>query len=256
MSKNTQTGFTLVELSIVIVIIGLIVASITAGQSLVKQAQLRSLISEQEGVKVAINSFKLSYDALPGDFSNAAAYWTTNCRANASGATVTADCNGDGNKQILMAAGTTGESYMAWYHLSASGLYSGSFVPGAALTGSLAVNIPASKFSGAGMTIVYDESTTIGATKGDGSGAGGRNLTKNVLLFGGTVSADIANGTIFSATQVFGIDTKVDDGNPLKGTVIGVGVSGAAATDCIVAATPAYNVASTDVAPCAIAFPL
>jgi prepilin-type N-terminal cleavage/methylation domain-containing protein len=259
MSKNKQSGFTLVELSIVIVIIGLIVAAVVAGQSLVKQAQLRSIISEQEGIKTAINSFKLQYGGLPGDITNGSAYWVKGCLATGAIATDSdaSACNGDGNKQILLVAGDTGESYMAWYQLGRAGLYSGSFVPGAVLTGTLNINIPASKFSGAGITLVYDESTTLYATAGDGATSGGRNMSKNVILFGGAVSATLANGTIFSSPQVYGLDLKVDDGNPVKGTVQGVGVSGAtAASDCITTATSVYNLGATDASPCAVAFSL
>lgn len=83
-----NSGFTLLELSIVIVIIGLIVAGISAGQSLVRQAQLRQFTSNINQYKVAINSFTLQYDALPGDMDNTTSYWPT---------ASTADGNGDGN---------------------------------------------------------------------------------------------------------------------------------------------------------------
>ena len=68
-------GFTLVELSIVIVIIGLIVGGVTAGQSLVEAAKMQSQISELRKYEVAFNIFKLEYDAIPGDFSQASDYW-------------------------------------------------------------------------------------------------------------------------------------------------------------------------------------
>jgi prepilin-type N-terminal cleavage/methylation domain-containing protein len=265
MSKNKQSGFTLVELSIVIVIIGLIVAAVTAGQSLVKQAQLRAIISEQEGIKVAVNSFKIQYGALPGDLANASSYWPTTCSAAGAGAFVQAECDGDGNKQILLTNSNASESYMAWLHLSLARLFSGNFVPTIALLGTINSNIPASKFSGAGITLIYDDGTSD-ATAGDGLAAGGRDSTKNVILFGGAVAANKANGTIFSAPQVYGLDLKVDDGNPVKGTVLGAGVSAAVATGgCIywgaggVAETggdDVYNVGTTETSPCAVAFTL
>jgi prepilin-type N-terminal cleavage/methylation domain-containing protein len=264
MLKRTQKGFTLVELSIVIVIIGLIVAGVTAGQSLVKQAQLRSVITEQEGIRVAVNAFRLQYNALPGDFNNGSSYWSS-CGVSA------AACNGDGNKQILMSATTTiGESYIAWLHLSLAGLYSGSFVPtDTSVVGAIGGNIPASKFSGAGITLMYDltGAAATAATAGD-NGTAGRKSAKNVILFGG-VTAGIANGTIFSVNQAYSVDTKVDDGNPEKGTVLGAGVSAAIVTaGCIFWGAngadesgiayidDVYNYGSTDVAPCAIAFTL
>lgn len=94
--RDKQQGFTLVELSIVIVIIGLIVAGIVGGQTLVKQAQLRSVYADANKYKVAINAFKLEYNQLPGDMDNAHDYWP-GCN---SGATA-AQCNGNGNKLIV-----------------------------------------------------------------------------------------------------------------------------------------------------------
>ena len=75
LSQKKANGFTLLELSIVIVIIGLIVAGISAGQSLVRQAQIRGLTNEVAQMEVAFNSFRLQYDAIPGDMANAGDYW-------------------------------------------------------------------------------------------------------------------------------------------------------------------------------------
>lgn len=74
-SFKVTGGFTLIELSIVIVIIGLIVAGVVGGQSLVNQSKLRSQIAEFDKYKIAYNAFKLEYDAIPGDFNDASSYW-------------------------------------------------------------------------------------------------------------------------------------------------------------------------------------
>ena len=66
-----QEGFTLIELSIVIVIIGLIVAGVVGGQTLVLQAKIRSQISDFNKYKIAYNTFQLEYNAIPGDFNQA-----------------------------------------------------------------------------------------------------------------------------------------------------------------------------------------
>lgn len=66
-----QHGFTLVELSIVLVIVGLIIAGISMGSSLVHSAQLQSVITEQSNFIAAINSFRSKYSQLPGDMNNA-----------------------------------------------------------------------------------------------------------------------------------------------------------------------------------------
>ena len=73
---NKYNGFTLIELSIVIVIIGLIVAGVVGGQTLVKQAKLRSIITDVQKTQTIINTFFLEYGAMPGDMPNASNYWT------------------------------------------------------------------------------------------------------------------------------------------------------------------------------------
>jgi prepilin-type N-terminal cleavage/methylation domain-containing protein len=65
---NSHSGFTLIELSIVIVIIGLIVAGVVAGQSLVKQSKLYSIITDVSRYKVSVNTFRLTYNAIPGGY--------------------------------------------------------------------------------------------------------------------------------------------------------------------------------------------
>ena len=70
-----KKGFALIELSIVLVLIGLIVGVIVGGQSLVKQAKIRNLISDVNHVKTAMKSFKLKYKALPGDIRNIQSYY-------------------------------------------------------------------------------------------------------------------------------------------------------------------------------------
>lgn len=260
--KRTQSGFTLVELSIVIVIIGLIVAGVVAGQSLVKEAQLRAIISEQEGIRSSLNSFKLQYNALPGDMENALDYWANGCLNTGVLATASDadECNGDADRRVENAAGDTGESYMAWYHLSRANLYSGSFAPGTADAGSIGVNIPSSNFPGVGITLIFDDATSD-ATAGDDAASGGRELGRNVILFGG-VTAGPANGTLFSATQAFALDQKADDDSPITGSMVGVGVADVNATDCIddegtgATTDDNYNVDSTSATPCAIAFVL
>ena len=73
-SKNIKTlnffAFSLIELSIVLIIIGLLVAGITGGQSLIKSAKIRAFMNELNGYKQAVSSFYVAKDRLPGDLNN------------------------------------------------------------------------------------------------------------------------------------------------------------------------------------------
>lgn len=71
MPASCRHGFTLIELSIVLVIIGLIVSGILVGRDLIRAAELRADISGVEKFGQAINAFRLKYNCLPGDCANA-----------------------------------------------------------------------------------------------------------------------------------------------------------------------------------------
>ena len=64
---NNKKAFSLIELSIVLIIIGLLVAGITGGQSLIKSAKMRTIVTEIRNYEQALNSFYLLKDYLPGD---------------------------------------------------------------------------------------------------------------------------------------------------------------------------------------------
>jgi len=70
-----RSGFTLIELSIVLVVIGLIVGGVIAGQSLMRSSQLQSIISDQAKYVEAAKQFREKYGFWPGDFPNATTSW-------------------------------------------------------------------------------------------------------------------------------------------------------------------------------------
>jgi prepilin-type N-terminal cleavage/methylation domain-containing protein len=116
--KN-KAGFTLVELSIVLVIIGLIVAGVVGGQALIASARLSKQVQQLQQFKVSYNAFLLQYDAIPGDFGEATDYWPT--AGTASG-------NGDGRLEKSTGSTNTsggdfdGELPLFFEHLSLASL--------------------------------------------------------------------------------------------------------------------------------------
>jgi prepilin-type N-terminal cleavage/methylation domain-containing protein len=112
---NKKSGFTLVELAIVIVVIGLLVGGVLQGQELIKQAKLRAVINEQKNFERAVYSFQSKYNALPGDMPNAFQFFGANCGADTTDDSV--GCNGDGNG-IIEGYYPKSEGVKAWEHLS------------------------------------------------------------------------------------------------------------------------------------------
>ena len=70
--RRHQQGFTLVEVGVVLVIIGLLLAAVLKGQELIASARVNNLISSMNGYKAAINGFQDRYRIVPGDSSKAA----------------------------------------------------------------------------------------------------------------------------------------------------------------------------------------
>jgi prepilin-type N-terminal cleavage/methylation domain-containing protein len=241
MKPAMKAGFTLIELSIVLVIIGLIVGGVLVGRDLIKAAEARSIISDIEKYKTAVMTFRGKYDRLPGDCSNATTFFgaSSNCGA---GALAPGTCNGNGDGQItylwpgqsdpvtgaVVAAGPTpsftahtAEDVTFWQQLSLAhmieGLYSG--VNGSAgFTYVVADNpVPfSSRISGACYGIMY------GNDNSPGNRWGGLSTSENQFYFGGpgTPSVDVGcNAGIITPSQAYSIDSKIDDGMPTTGRV-------------------------------------
>src|SRR5436189_6124876 len=79
--NSTEGGFTLVEIAIVLVIIGLLLGGILKGQEMITQAKIKNVINDFNGISVAVTSYQDRYRALPGDDGNATARWTVQASA-------------------------------------------------------------------------------------------------------------------------------------------------------------------------------
>jgi prepilin-type N-terminal cleavage/methylation domain-containing protein len=113
---NNQKGFTLVEIAIVLVIIGLLLGGVLKGQSMIENAKVKSLANTAKSLTAAIYSYQDKYKAYPGDDPRA----TINL-PGASGGCVAADLvNGNGD-------GTIDEYFAALEHLACAGFITGAF---------------------------------------------------------------------------------------------------------------------------------
>lgn len=113
-------GFSLVEMAIVLVILGLLIAATVASTAMIGQAGVRAIIAEVSKIRIAKASFQGAYNLqLPGDLANAYDYWPGQCGDDSSSP---AGCNGNGNKKIGFANYENGyvEVYRFWQHLSLS----------------------------------------------------------------------------------------------------------------------------------------
>lgn len=109
--RNSQQGFTLVELAIVMVIVGLILGGVFKGQSLIDSARVRSISTEISGIRTAWYSFQERYRSLPGDFKNASMQIDSAAQP------------GNGNGRIDDSRERAG----VWQQLSLAGFIHGSF---------------------------------------------------------------------------------------------------------------------------------
>lgn len=103
MSRKKIQGFSLAELSIVLIIVSLLVAGVSGGSRLIEQTKLRSVISEVDEYKTALRTFKGIYGYLPGDMPNADSYWPS-CVVDASHTYNV--CNGNADDKLTFFGGT------------------------------------------------------------------------------------------------------------------------------------------------------
>lgn len=186
----TEAGFTLVEIAIVLVIIGLLLGGILKGQEMITQAKIKNVINDFNGVTAAVNSYQDRYRALPGDDATANVRWSTQgaVQGNGDGAIL-----GTYNNVPTGTPTTAQESNLFWWHLRLGG-----FVPGAVTAGLAAGLQPPNATNG-----IIGVQSSIGGT--------------NNLGF----SSNIVCSSNLPDKIAIAVDTQMDDGTPAAGEIRG-----------------------------------
>jgi prepilin-type N-terminal cleavage/methylation domain-containing protein len=235
MLPRYRSGFTLIEISIVLVIIGLIVGGILTGQNLIKAAELSATISQITKYNTAVNTFRLKYGNLPGDIPDPqASRFGFQARGSQPG-------EGDGNGILEGYSNSanfncgywesTGETITFWVDLSTTGLIDGGFNLGSTTanppstwsytTPSLSAYFPQAKLGNGNYIYVWSggwQATGWPCGTGDGNNYFGIAAISQLTTTG---QINTANLTL-TVMQAYNIDKKIDDGLPQSGRVMAV----------------------------------
>jgi len=230
MAKQSERAFTLVEISIVLVIIGLLVGGVLVGRDLIKSAEIRAQISQIEELKTAVNTFKVKYNYLPGDMPPSEAsqlgFFTYTGAFAGKGCTVVSGYSYGNNDGIINGSY---EYYPFWSHLSDAKLVKGTY-------GGTAGNLLKSNTSACGMDAgnpITSPSTTseylifvpmakISTFVGiQGNFYESPKMTRKIYI---TKKDNMFNifdlsSNSISAHDAYMIDSKMDDGLPTSGDV-------------------------------------
>jgi hypothetical protein len=187
-SIRGQLGFTLIEIAIMTVVVGLLLGGMLKSEQLITSGRVLHLISQQDKIKAAYLGFYDRFRALPGDYSQA--------RANIAGITgCGGDGNGDGRIEDASATPPSEEHLLVWEHLSKSGFLDGSYTCNS--TGS-ANTTPTNAF-GMFLELAWDaDYAAPGVTPS-------------------TARHNLKTGSQIPSNVLAEIDRKIDDGNAATG---------------------------------------
>lgn len=194
---HVQHGFTLIEIVIVLVILGLLLGGVLKGQELITSARVRNLITQQEGIKGAFFGFQDRFRSFPGDYASA---------SNALKCTTGIAClNGNGNGVIeanatpVVVGGVSSEIHeelLVWMHLMSAGFLNGSYVMTPGEAGAADANTPKNPYN-IYLQLVYDTSYANAEV----------GVNKHNLKTGAQIPVEI----------IAEVDRKIDDGNGARG---------------------------------------
>ena len=215
-------AFSILELAISITIIALIVTSVTVGVNIKNKLELSEVINDISEISTAVETFKETHGALPGDMFNAQAVF---------GVANTFDGNGDNDLEDTSPDDASSfEDLLFWQHLALAGLINGSYDG--------TTNGIGGRMEGPLKYSLYDAQKTT---------------ESGTLII--QVSKASSNG-LFTTKQAYDYDIKYDDSNPTTGAIQAADAADASAGDCVnTGTTPeSYNLGNNAGEPCVMRF--
>lgn len=213
-----QSGFTLVEIAIVLVIVGLLIGGVLKGQELINQAKIRNLVNDVNGVAAAVHGYQDRYRKLPGDDDQAQSRWAadTNILSGNGNGVVEGCYNASATCTAgVTTGGVTTESASFWNHLRAAGFIGGQ-------TGSGTQALPQNAVGG-----------YLGVQTGAAMGMG------TLVICSANIPGKLASA----------LDVQMDDGNPDTGRVRATAIAAPNALPAATASTAATRYADDDGTP-------
>lgn len=223
-----RSGFTLVELSIVLVIIGLLVGGVLAGKALIQQAEIRAATSQLQKFETAYNTFRLKYGCIMGDCANATDFFGANYMSYAC---TMPNGNGNGDGNGLIDSGGGGFWYCENEQASKS----------LALANLLPTSLTNACISWAGVFKGINDSCAI-FYRDDLNGQVTPIKVNTIAWLGYEPISGILKAAALSPVQARLIDEKIDDGKPTTGKFRGLDYfsnSGLVSNSC--STSGAYN---------------
>ena len=228
-------AFTLIEMSIVLLVIAIIIAAISASTHLLDAAKMRSVISLQQSLQADIKAFKLTYNSLPGDFKNASILWPSATCVTGDANVNSNYCNGNGDGMIAgniaSSINATAEGTLVLQHLSLAQILKGNYIGGSNLF-----------LAGKTIVISSDEAVGYNALYSVTANALAANSYVNygnylVLSKASTVTSSLnqPGAGALTPAKAQQIDIKIDDGFPTTGYSLAyTGYANVSSNPCVV----------------------